>query len=88
MTKSRAQASASTELLGRAVEHAGYMADSAEHLLAKLNALSALYGEDGQEHDPDDVCNAETEVAEATRDLRNMIYEFRKRADKARPNAD
>lgn len=70
----------------RAIEHAEYMAKSAEHLLQALNDYALACGEDGQEHDPDEICGAEENVAEATRHMRSMIYEFRKRAAKV-PNA-
>ena len=67
-----------------AIEHAEYMAQSAEHLIAAVNDLGLAE----QEHDEgsanaSDVDAARDTLTEMLGDMRNSIYEFRKRRDRA-----
>lgn len=67
-----------------AIEHAEYMAQSAAHLIACVNdlALAEQQCEDG-EANPSDVDAARESATEAQGHLKNSIYEFRKRRDRA-----
>ncbi|MEI2429159.1 hypothetical protein RDV84_23295 [Lysobacter yananisis] len=68
-----------------AIEHGGYLANSASRLLEARNDLDALVlrREQGEEVDDYDMHVAEECVAEASSDLRSTIYEFEKRRDRA-----
>lgn len=66
-----------------AIEHAEYMAQDAERLLEAINHLNAQRDEDGEAFDSDALAHAEEAATEAFRAVRNGIYEFRKRRDRA-----
>lgn len=66
-----------------AIEHAEYMAQDAERLLDTINHLNAQRDEDGDAFDSDALARAEEAVTEAFGSVRNGIYEFRKRRDRA-----
>ncbi len=61
-----------------AIEHAGYLATSAERLLAALGAMALREGddEDGSQDDRD-------AVGDHMQAVRSAIHEFRKRAARA-----
>lgn len=78
-----------------AIEHAEYMADMAEHLLNAINAEDVLFDEltdRGGNDDPltlgDRFDAAKASRCEAVTFLRSGIYEFRKRAERARQTAE
>lgn len=64
-----------------AIEHAEYMAQSAENLLVAAMDLAAAFNME----DALAIEGAEENYVEAARHLQSMIYEFRKRAAKV-PN--
>lgn len=66
-----------------AIEHAEYMAKKAERLLDAINHLNAQRDEGGDAIDSDALTHAEEAVTEAFGAVRNGIYEFRKRRDRA-----
>lgn len=66
-----------------AIEHAEYMAQDAERLLDTINHLNAQRDEDGDAFDSDALARAEEAVTEAFSSVRNGIYEFRKRRNRA-----
>jgi hypothetical protein len=61
------------------MQHAIFLADSAERFLDATNHLHQMQGEDGENHDPDAICDAELSHSQAFDNLRSAIYEFRKR---------
>lgn len=61
------------------MQHAIFLADSAERFLEATNNLHLAQGEDGQTHDADEIIDAELAHNEAFANLRCSIYEFRKR---------
>ena len=65
--------------MGSTLQHAIFLADSAERFLAATNHLHMVQGEDGQNHDPDEIVDAELAQSEAFSHLKSAIYEFRKR---------
>lgn len=75
-----------------AIEHAGYLADAVKHFLSRLDAefdaseaLEAAEAADAEdaEQKADDLRSIEEEVGEARSVLRNRVYEFEKRRDRA-----
>lgn len=68
-----------------ALEHAEYMASSAEALLLAVNHLAALtlQREESDDLDAETIYDARCDVDEYARALKNRIYEFRKRRDRA-----
>jgi hypothetical protein len=62
-----------------ALQHAIFLADSAERFLEATNNLHIAQGEDGQ--GPDEIVDAELAQREAFIHLKSAIYEFRKRAE-------
>lgn len=75
-----------------AIEHAGYLADAARHLLTSMDhefdareALEAAEAADADdaEEKAEDLTSIEHEVGEARRAVSNRIYEFEKRRDRA-----
>jgi len=73
-----------------AIEHAEYMAKSADHVLEKFQAYSVALllvdegGDDGEGELLENIDSARDDLQEALVDLRSMIYEFRKRSAKSR----
>ncbi|MFI8430578.1 hypothetical protein ACIGEI_22980 [Pseudomonas sp. NPDC078863] len=73
-----------------AIEHAEYMAKSADGVLAKFQAyglaLLALDegGDDGEGELLENIDSTRGDLQESLVDLRSMVYEFRKRAAKSR----
>lgn len=73
-----------------AIEHAEYMAKSADNVLAKFQAyvLALLAcdegGDDGEGELLENIDSARGDLQESLVDLRSMVYEFRKRAAKSR----
>ncbi|MCF5043656.1 hypothetical protein GIW79_24695 [Pseudomonas sp. PA-7-1E] len=73
-----------------AIEHAEYMAKSADDVLAKFQvyglALLAVDegGDDGEGELFENIDSARGNLQESLVDLRSMVYEFRKRAAKSR----
>lgn len=82
-----------------AIEHAGYLADAADQVLADYQAYSLAQmlenegGDDGDDEHAEAVDSARGELHEGLANLRSMTYEFRKRrhqavnAASAEPNA-
>lgn len=75
-----------------AIEHAGYLADAVKHFLSRLDAefdaseaLEAAEAADAEdaEQKAGDLRSIEEEVGEARSVLRNRVYEFEKRRDRA-----
>lgn len=72
-----------------AIEHAGYMADAVKHYLslldAEFEAAEAMEAADADdaEQKADNLRSIEEEVSEARSVLRNRVYEFEKRRDRA-----
>lgn len=64
------------------LEHADYMARSADILFSALEKYETVCGADGEEHDPDEICDAEEEYACAVAGLRLAIHEYRKRRNR------
>ncbi|WP_139145705.1 hypothetical protein [Pseudomonas lundensis] len=73
-----------------AIEHAEYMAKSADDVMAKFQAYGlAIFavdegGDDGEGELLENIDSARGDLQEAIVDLRGMVYEFRKRAAKSR----
>ena len=73
-----------------AIEHAEYMAKSADGVLAKFQeyglALLAVDegGDDGEGEQLENIDSTRSDLQEALVDLRSMVYEFRKRSAKSR----
>jgi len=73
-----------------AIEHAEYMAKSADDVLAKFQAYGLALlavdegGDDGEGELFENIDSARGDLQEALVDLRGMVYEFRKRAAKSR----
>lgn len=73
-----------------AIEHAEYMAKSADDVLAKFQAYGLALlacdegGDDGEGELLENIDSARGDLQEALVDLRGMVYEFRKRAAKSR----
>ena len=73
-----------------AIEHAEYMAKSADGVLAKFQAYGLALlavdegGDDGEGELFESIDSARGDLQEALVDLRGMVYEFRKRAAKSR----
>lgn len=73
-----------------AVEHAEYMAKSADGVLAKFQAYGLALlavdegGDDGEGELLENIDSTRSDLQEALVDLRSMVYEFRKRAAKSR----
>lgn len=73
-----------------AIEHAEYMAKSADGVLAKFQAYGLALlavdegGDDGQGELLENIDSARGDLQESLVDLRAMVYEFRKRAAKSR----
>lgn len=66
------------------VEHAEYMAKAAESFMAACGSLHAVQqAADDGEGMPDDLDRARADQSEAWAALKNAIYEFRKRRDRA-----
>lgn len=68
-----------------AIEHAGYLAVAAEDLLTALDERDAivLRREESDDVEEDTVYDADVTLSENIRALRQYIYEFRKRRDRA-----
>ncbi len=68
-----------------AIEHAEYMARAAERLIESVNAVAALRIRIAESDDvtDDDEHDVQATVDERLRAMRNSIYEFRKRRDRA-----
>lgn len=69
-----------------AIEHAGYMAEAARHLITAINieaVLSERHDEAGSAHTAEKLAAAKERTGEAMGTLRNRIYEFEKRRDRA-----
>ncbi|UVL07340.1 hypothetical protein LOY39_16675 [Pseudomonas rhodesiae] len=73
-----------------AIEHAEYMAKSADNVLAKFQAYGLALlacdegGDDGEGELLENIDSARGDLQESLVDLRSMVYEFRKRAAKFR----
>ncbi|MCP1464414.1 hypothetical protein [Pseudomonas sp. S3E17] len=73
-----------------AIEHAEYMAKSADQVLAKFQAYGLALlavdegGDDGEGELLENIDSARSDLQESLVDLRSMVYEFRKRAAKSR----
>ena len=73
-----------------AIEHAEYMAKSADDVLAKFQAYGLALlacdegGDDGEGELLENIDSARGDLQESLVDLRSMVYEFRKRAAKSR----
>lgn len=63
-----------------AIEHAEYMAVAAERLSDAVNLLAVAHRD---EHDDPDIEKAQEAVDESLRAVRDRVYEFRKRRDRA-----
>ena len=72
-----------------AIEHAGYLADAADHVLADYQAYSLAQmtkeeaGDDGAGEHEEAADSARDELREGLANLRSMVYEFRKRRPRA-----
>lgn len=72
-----------------AIEHAGYMATAADNVQAEYQAYSLAQlavdegGDDGADELAESVDAARDELHEALSSLRSMVYEFRKRENRA-----
>ncbi|MGY2190551.1 hypothetical protein [Pseudomonas pergaminensis] len=72
-----------------AIEHAEYMAKSADGVLAKFQAYGLALlavdegGDDGEGELLENIDSTRSDLQEALVDLRGMVYEFRKRAAKS-----
>ena len=72
------------------IEHAEYMAKSADGVLAKFQAYGLALlavdegGDDGEGELFEAIDSARGDLQEALVDLRSMVYEFRKRSAKSR----
>ena len=73
-----------------AIEHAEYMAKSADDVLAKFQAYGLALlavdegGDDGEGELIENIDSARGDLQHSLVDLRSMVYEFRKRAAKSR----
>ncbi|MGY4639004.1 hypothetical protein [Pseudomonas sp. TE24901] len=73
-----------------AIEHAEYMAKSADDVQAKFQAYGLALlavdegGDDGEGELMENIDSARGDLQESLVDLRSMVYEFRKRAAKTR----
>lgn len=73
-----------------AIEHAEYMAKSADDVLAKFQAYGLALlavdegGDDGEGELLENIDSTRGDLQEALVDLRSMVYEFRKRSAKSR----
>ena len=73
-----------------AIEHAEYMAKSADDVLAKFQAYGLALlavdegGDDGKDEFFEAIDTARGDLQESLVDLRSMVYEFRKRSAKSR----
>lgn len=73
-----------------AIEHAEYMAKSADDVLAKFQAYGLALlavdegGDDGEGEQLENIDSTRSDLQEALVDLRSMVYEFRKRSAKSR----
>ncbi|VVN80635.1 hypothetical protein [Pseudomonas fluorescens] len=73
-----------------AIEHAEYMAKSADGVLEKFQAYGLALlavdegGDDGEGELLENIDSARSDLQESLVDLRSMVYEFRKRAAKSR----
>ncbi|NWC92668.1 MULTISPECIES: hypothetical protein [unclassified Pseudomonas] len=73
-----------------AIEHAEYMAQSADEVLAKFQAYGLALlavdegGDDGEGELLENIDSTRSDLQESLVDLRSMVYEFRKRAAKPR----
>ncbi len=71
-----------------AIEHAEYMAKSADGVLAKFQAYGLALlavdegGDDGEDELFENIDSARGDLQESLVDLRSMVYEFRKRSSK------
>lgn len=71
-----------------AVEHAEYMAKSADDVLAKFQAYGLALlavdegGDDGEDELFEAIDTARGDLQESLVDLRGMVYEFRKRSNR------
>jgi hypothetical protein len=71
-----------------AIEHAEYMAQSADDVLAKFQAYGLALlavdegGDDGEDELLENIDSARDDLQESLVDLRSMVYEFRKRSAK------
>lgn len=74
-----------------AIEHAGYLATAADSVQEAYQAYSLAQmnvdegGDDGEGELAELVDSARDDLHEALNDLRGMVYEFRKRRDRAIP---
>jgi len=72
-----------------AIEHAEYMAKSADEVMAKFQAYGVALlavdegGDDGECELLENIDSARSELQESLVDLRGMVYEFRKRSAKS-----
>jgi hypothetical protein len=72
------------------IEHAEYMAKSADDVLAKFQAYGLALlavdegGDEGEGEMLENIDSARGDLQESLVDLRSMVYEFRKRAAKSR----
>ena len=72
------------------IEHAEYMAKSADDVLAKFQAYGLALlavdegGDEGEGELLENIDSARGDLQESLVDLRSMVYEFRKRAAKSR----
>ncbi|MDN6861893.1 MULTISPECIES: hypothetical protein [Pseudomonas] len=72
-----------------AIEHAEYMAKSADDVLSKFQAYGLALlavdegGDDGEGELLENIDSARGDLQESLVDLRSMVYEFRKRAAKS-----
>jgi hypothetical protein len=73
-----------------AIEHAEYMAKSADDVLAKFQTYGLALlacdegGDDGEGELLENIDSARGDLQESLVDLRSMVYEFRKRSAKSR----
>lgn len=74
-----------------AIEHAEYMAKSADHVLAEFQAYGLALmavdegGDDGEGELFEAIDSARQDLQEALVDLRSMVFEFRKRVNRITP---
>ena len=74
-----------------AIEHAEYMAKSADHVLSEFQAYGLALmavdegGDDGEGELFEAIDSARQDLQEALVDLRSMVFEFRKRANRTTP---
>lgn len=74
-----------------AIEHAEYMAKSADNVLAKFQAYGLALlavddgGDDGEGELLESIDSTRQDLQESLVDLRGMVYEFRKRSNRCTP---